>query len=119
MSKKEAQKKANEKVIYHFGKAMDELRKEELTTQRSKKGTRLRNCQAWVYETENYYVLKSYDTFIACMNKHTESVYDALRYEYGFTHTSAQHISKFDALTCYGGYKSSYGNTRYTWRDID
>ena len=80
------------------------------------KPARLRTCQASVYETSNYYLLKSYNTFIACMEKKTETVYDALRTVYGYTATSAKHISKFDALICYGGYKHKYGNLRYTAR---
>lgn len=56
---------------------------------------RLRGCQAWVYETKHFYVLRSYNTFIACISKKTDTLYDNLRREYGYTSTSAQHISKF------------------------
>lgn len=57
--------------------------------------SRLRNCSASVYETEHFYVLKSYDTFVASYNKETHEFIDFLRYVYGFTSTSAQHIAKF------------------------
>lgn len=57
--------------------------------------SRLRTCSAWVYETEHFYVLKSYNTFVASYNKETHEFIDFLRYVYGFTSTSAQHIAKF------------------------
>lgn len=56
---------------------------------------RLRSCTAWVYETSNYYLLKSYRTFICAIEKSTGNIYDALRWAYGYTSTSAQHIAKF------------------------
>lgn len=57
--------------------------------------SRLRTCSAWVYETEHFYILKSYNTFVASYNKETHEFIDFLRYVYGFTSTSAQHIAKF------------------------
>lgn len=59
--------------------------------------SRLRTCQAYVYETENYYWLKSYGTFVAFICKTTDTCYDILRMVYGYTATSAQHIAKFRA----------------------
>lgn len=56
---------------------------------------RLRTCQAWIYESENYYFLKSYNTIVAIIYKRTNTLYDCLRLVYGYTSTSAQHISKF------------------------
>lgn len=56
---------------------------------------RLRTCNAFVIETENAYLLKSYNTLIAALSKHTLELYDVLRREYGYTATSAQHIAKF------------------------
>lgn len=108
--KKEQQEKVNFVVNVNMESALEEYKKEHSAP------VRLRTCQAFVYETTNYYLLKSYNTFIACMEKETETVYDALRTVYGYTATSAKHISKFDALTCYGGYKHRYGNLRYTAR---
>ena len=58
-------------------------------------GTRLRHCSAWVYESKNFYSLRSYNTVIACIDKRTKFCYDFLRKVYGYTRTSAQHISKF------------------------
>ena len=59
-------------------------------------GTRLRTCTAWVYETEDYYFLRSYDTIVAFIDKSTDICYDVLRLVYGYTATSSRHISKFD-----------------------
>ena len=58
-------------------------------------GKRLRNCQAWVYESENFYALRSYNTTVACIDKRTKICYDFLSLGYGYTTTSAQHIAKF------------------------
>ena len=57
--------------------------------------TRLRSCQAYVYETEHYYWLKSYDTFSAFIDKTTDTCYDILRMVHAYSSTSAQHIAKF------------------------
>ena len=60
--------------------------------------TRLRNCEATVYAYENekgrVYILKSYNTIVAIIGA-TGRCYDFLRYVYGYTATSAQHIRKF------------------------
>ena len=55
----------------------------------------LRYCKANVYETKNYYILRSYNTFVAAIDKRTDTLIDMLRYVYGYTTTSAQHITKF------------------------
>lgn len=56
---------------------------------------RLDSCTAWVKETANYYILQSYNTNIAFVDKANNTLYDVLRYVYGYTATSAKHISKF------------------------
>lgn len=56
---------------------------------------RSRTCSATIFETENYYLLMSYATIIACIDKYSGTCYDYLRYVYGYTNTSAQHIRKF------------------------
>ena len=56
---------------------------------------RLRTCQAYVYETDRYYILKSYSTFVAFIRKDDCECFDILRKVYGFTSTSSQHIAKF------------------------
>lgn len=76
---------------------------------------RLRTCKAVVFDTGNYYVLQSYATLVACIDKRTNILYDMLRNVYGYTSTSAQHISKFSKD--YGAY--CWGcDTIYRWREV-
>ena len=71
---------------------------------------RLRTCNAAVLETPNFYILRSYNTVVAVVDKYTGSTWDVLRMVNGYTATSTQHIAKFAA---------DYGNGKhYTWRDI-
>ena len=71
---------------------------------------RLRSCSAEVLETPSFFILRSYNTVVAVVDKLTGSTYDVLRMVYGYTVTSAQHITKFS---------KDYGNgKRYTWREI-
>ena len=71
---------------------------------------RLRTCQAYVYETASYYVLKSYSTFVAFIRKSDGECFDILRKVYGYTATSAQHITKF---------KNDYhAASCQTWREV-
>ena len=63
---------------------------------------KLRSCSAEVApiidaETGEllYYVLRSYRTIVAAIDVRTDTLYDFLRYVYGYTSTSAQHIAKF------------------------
>lgn len=74
---------------------------------------RLRSCSAMVYTTTNYYILRSYNTIIAVIDKNTDTLFDFLRIVYGYTATSAQHITKFSHDYCSG----SWGcRERYTAR---
>lgn len=57
---------------------------------------RLRSCSASVGKKGKWYVLKSYSTIIAIIDTTTDTLFDFLRYVYGYTPTSVQHISKFD-----------------------
>ena len=56
----------------------------------------LRNCNAVVYGQGQYIVLRSYNTIVAFIDTETDTLYDILRWAYGYTATSAQHIAKFD-----------------------
>lgn len=96
------QSQINEQIALHLVAAFDEMRTSTAPC------IRLRTCSAWVYETEHYYILKSYDTFVACIHKESDTLFDAVRCVYGYTATSCQHIRKF-ALD-YG--KASYGTMR-------
>ena len=76
---------------------------------------RLRSCTATVFEQGHYYVLRSYNTIIAIIDKRTDTLYDFLRLVYGYTSTSAQHIVKFGKD--YGQGKWGTANT-LTWRAV-
>lgn len=54
-----------------------------------------RNCNASVAETKHFYILRSYSTIVAVIDKRTGILYDFLRLAYGYSSTSAQHIAKF------------------------
>ena len=58
---------------------------------------RLNNCQAYWLEYQGMKILKSYHTIIAIIDENGNA-YDFLRLVYGYTATSAQHISKFYKL---------------------
>ena len=94
--KKAEQREINEVAESVYAHAMDELTKEYGTWWKYDAPCfKLRSCKAYVYETESYYILQSYRTIVAVLEKQTNTVYDVLRTEYGFTRTSAQHIAKF------------------------
>lgn len=77
--------------------------------------SRLLSCQAFVYETDNYFWLSSYGTFVAFIEKTTDTCYDILRMGHAYTSTSAQHIAKF---------RHDYGQDKfgvhqsYTYREV-
>lgn len=73
---------------------------------------RLRQCQAYVYETVFYYVLRSYNTAVAVISKREMALYDFSRLVYGYTATTAQHIAKFA-----NEYDISPSD-RYTWKEV-
>ena len=83
---------------------------------------RLRSCSAEVAPVMDaetgelmYYVLRSYRTIVAAIDVRTDTLYDFLRYVYGYTATSAQHISKFGQD--YGNGKWGCAN-RLTYREV-
>lgn len=71
---------------------------------------RLRTCQAYVYETANYYLLKSYATFVAFIRKSDCECFDILRNVYGYSATSSQHIAKFR--------NDYHAISTQTWREV-
>lgn len=71
---------------------------------------RLNTCQAWTFEVSYFSVLVSYNTEVACIDMRTGICYDYLRKAYGYTATSAQHISKF--------MKKFGSNKKVTYRPI-
>ena len=89
--KKDMQTRINDECVQAYEKAMIDYGK-HLGHLYEK---RLRTCTAHVYETPEWYILQSYKTPIAVINRATDTCYDVLRYVYGYTSTSAQHIAKF------------------------
>ena len=87
--KKEEQRIINDSILREWEKAIQELKCSEYTI------NRLRSCSAEDLTTEHYHFLKSYNTIIAFIDKNTDTCYDVLRYVYGYTATSGQHITKF------------------------
>lgn len=72
-------------------------------------GVKLRHCKATVYTSERWYVLVSYSTIVAIIDRNTGVLYDVLRMTYGYTSTSSQHISKFS--------NDYSAKEKYTWRE--
>lgn len=56
---------------------------------------KLYSCNAEIWEYKGFLALVSYKTPIAVYTPDNATLYDCLRIVYGYTSTSAQHISKF------------------------
>ena len=105
--------KANEKQVCMNEKAM-ELFKDanfEKFNWGASEPIRLRHCNAVVYFTKNYFLLRSYRTTVAVINRNSGEAADVLRGVYGYTATSAQHIRKF--------FQDYLAVKVYTWRYVD
>ena len=76
---------------------------------------RLRTCQAVVYETADLFILQSYSTIVACIDRNANILYDFSRLVYGYTAITTQHIAKFNHDYCAGNWGC---DTRYTWRYV-
>lgn len=72
------------------------------------KFTRFRTCNARVATFSDYIILVSYNSLVAFIKDGV--LYDVLRYVYGYTSTSAQHIAKF--ANDYGAIE------RHTWKEV-
>ena len=105
------QREINEACRAHYDAAMTERGKMPwVPDNKPSPWKRLRSCSADVLETPSFFILRSYNTVVAVIDKLTGNCYDVLRMVYGYTATSAQHITKFT---------NDYGNgNRYMWRDI-
>ena len=88
--KKAIQNKINEEVLEFLDNVNREL---PAWWKEVKPCERLDYCSAWVYEINGYKLLVSYNTFVAADEKGRG--YAFLRFVYGYTATSAKHISKF------------------------
>ena len=110
--KKSEQLAINEQVL----NALTEFNNANVST-RTDLWKQLRSCSAEVAPAVDnetgevvYYVLRSYRTIVAIIDTRTGILYDFLRYVYGFTSTSAQHIAKFSC---------DYGCTKHlTYREV-
>ena len=100
----------NDACVAYYDAAMYECEQMLRAPDKPLPWKRLRSCRAQVLETPGFFILKSYNTVVAVIDKYTASTWDVLRMAYGYTATSAQHVAKFAA---------DYGNgKRYTWREI-
>jgi len=88
--KKQEQIIINDYAVKAYYAAMEDY---ENATAKDRK--RLRSCSATVITTDRYIYLQSYSTIVAFYNRATHEFFDVLRFVYGYTATSAQHISKF------------------------
>ena len=104
--KKEQQNTINNYVLKNYDVFKDTIGNDFLNWKK------LRSCSASVAETDDFFILKSYNTIVAFINKHTGQKFDILRWVYGYTSTSAQHIAKF--FQDYGDFRVS----TYTYRDV-
>jgi len=107
--KKDQQISINNYVLKNYDVFKDTLQAEKNLFFDWKK---LRSCSAWVEETKDFFILRSYNPIVAFINKYTGHKFDILRYVYGYTSTSAHHISKF--FSDYGDFRISV----YTYRDV-
>lgn len=113
MTKKEQQRIAQEEMNRIIVDAINQYNEYISTVDDWQSVKQLRSCNAKVYTTERYHVLMSYNTMVAFIDRRTDCLYDLLRFVYGYTATSAQHIAKFDHD--YGAGKWGCSD-RYTWR---
>lgn len=104
--KKEQQISMNNYVLKNYDVFRDTIANDFLNWEK------LRSCSASVAETDDFFILKSYNTIVAFINKYTGQKFDFLRYVFGYTATSAQHIAKF--FSDYGDFRVS----TYTYRDV-
>lgn len=109
-STKKAQIESNNEVLAAVDRYNEEMQHSTIG-----EGKRLRTCQAYVYETPSFYVLRSYNTVVAIIDKSSDICYDFLRGVYGYTSTSAQHIAKFDNDYGRGGWGCK---ERVTYREV-
>lgn len=72
----------------------------------------LNSCKAFMYDTPDYIILKSYRAIVAFIDKRDMALYDFSRYVYGYAPITSQHIAKFARK-----YKIEAEN-RYTWKEV-
>lgn len=110
MTQKERQIEENTIVLQALEKYNETREADEFIS-----SCRLRSCSADVLITAKYYILRSYNTIIAFIDRETDTLYDVLRYVYGYTATSAKHIAKFNTDYCASGWGCK---NRYTYKVV-
>ena len=91
-------KKQEQEVINYVSKNLYDMALKEECIKPSKS---LHNCNARVFETENFYILQSYSTIVAVIEKHSDIMADVKFMNYDFEasdhtcKTTSQHIRKF------------------------
>lgn len=70
-----------------------------------KRRIKLYSCNAEIWEYKGFLALVSYGTPIAVYTPDNATLYDCLRIVYGYTATSAQHISKFSKWLAMNNYQ--------------
>lgn len=85
----EKQDSINFHCMWNYRRAIDDTNFNDSTWKK------FRHCSAEVLEKDNYIMLRSYNTIVAVIDLEYGIGYDFLRLVYGYTATSAQHISKF------------------------
>lgn len=106
MTKKEMQKLENQLVENAWSKAKKVW---DNVPKRLDEFERLDYCQAWTYQTRGYSFLVSHETIVAFVDDN-DNMYDVLRLVYGYTSTSAKHISKF---------RNKFSHvSEHTWREV-
>ena len=106
--KKSEQLAINARVL-HFLESNPDLKKPAVPSSEWKQ---LRTCSADFIHIGHYLVLRSYATVVAVYDMQNSTLYDFLRYVYGYTATSAQHISKFSHEFC------ERTTTRLTYKEV-
>ena len=92
LTKKDIQQATNITCLVNWQEAMTEL-------QLDKPLAKSIGSNMIMYETVNFYILQSYNTLVACVEKSTGDAFNMLRYTWAEWEkmwiTSTQHINKF------------------------
>lgn len=92
-AQEEYQKQLNERILVGWDEAITYF--EDCYKNHFPNWKRLKYCSAEICHLNRYVYLKSYNSLIAVFDTYNFILYDCLRYVYGYTATSAHHISKF------------------------
>lgn len=112
--KKEKQAKINAECLDNFFQAVREwLNNSDLDSTCIVWG----RCTAEIHETNNYYLMKAYGTFVACICKRTGICYDLFRRERRYITEWERHYSAI--LRYINKFTHDYGKTVQTWHPVE